>query len=259
MKIAVIGGYGPSLINFRGPMLRAMKAAGHEVCGIAPLDSPDVPEKLAAMGIEFIEAPIKRTGMNPLLDLFTILSLTGILRKLKPDAVLSYTIKPVIYGSAAARLAGVKNIYSMITGLGYAFGHTSGKRGLLFKLVKGMYRSALLVNSGVMFQNPDDRNLFMELDIIPADKNTVITNGSGVDMEYFSNSPVNRGKPVFLCISRLLREKGVREFAEAAIILKKNILTQNSVWSAPTTTAPILLMTKSLRNGRQRVFNASVR
>ncbi|WP_419781740.1 glycosyltransferase family 4 protein [Maridesulfovibrio sp.] len=221
MKIAVIGGYGPSLINFRGPMLRAMKEAGHEVYGIAPLDSADVPEKLAGMGIKYIEAPIERTGMNPLKDLASLWVLLKILKEIKPDAVLSYTIKPVIYGSIAAKLAGVKNIYSMITGLGYAFGRTSGKRGLLFKLVKSMYRAGLACNKSVMFQNPDDCELFKSIGIIPAVKDTVITNGSGVDLEHYASSPVPQEAPVFLCISRLLKEKGVREFAEAGIRLKK--------------------------------------
>lgn len=221
MKIAVIGGYGPSLINFRGPMLRAMKQAGHDVYGIAPLDSPDVPDKLKEMGIQYIEAPIKRTGMNPFRDLITIFFLSRILWKIKPDTVLSYTIKPVIYGSIAAKLAGVRNIYSMITGLGYAFGRTSGKRGLLFKLVKAMYRAGLYFNKGIMFQNPDDRELFADLSLFSSDKKTVVTNGSGVDMEYFSFTPVKKGTPVFLCVSRLLKEKGVRDFAEASIHLKK--------------------------------------
>ncbi|MDC7217937.1 MAG: glycosyltransferase family 4 protein [Spirochaetales bacterium] len=221
MKIAVIGGYGPSLINFRGPMLKAMKSSGHEIYGIAPLDSPDVPEKLAAMGIKYIEAPIQRKGMNPIKDLASLFALVKIIKEIQPDAVLSYTIKPVIYGSIAAKLAGVKNIFSMITGLGYAFGQTSGKRGLLFKLVKNMYRAGLACNKTVMFQNPDDRNLFKELDIIPQRKATVITNGSGVDLAHYGSSPVPAGNPVFLCISRLLKEKGVREFGEASLRLKQ--------------------------------------
>ena len=221
MKVAVIGGYGPSLINFRGSMLRAMKSAGHEVYGIAPKDSQDVPEKLAAMGVEYIPASIKRTGMNPLRDAFTVYSLFRILRTVKPDVVLSYTIKPVIYGSLAAKLAGVPSIFSMITGLGYAFGKTEGKRALLFKLVKNMYRCGLAMNNGVMFQNPDDRNLFIELGIIGKNKPTFITNGSGVDLDHFCTLPVKHDHPVFLCISRLLKEKGVREFAHASIHLKK--------------------------------------
>ena len=175
MKVAIIGGYGPSLINFRGSMLCAMKDAGHEVYGIAPTDSPDVATRLEAMGINFVPAPIRRTGMNPVRDLATVYSLFKILRKIKPDAVLSYTIKPVIYGSLAAKMAGVPSIFSMITGLGYAFGETRGKRAILFKLVKAMYRCGLATNNGVMFQNPDDRNLFIELGIIRHDKKTVIT------------------------------------------------------------------------------------
>ncbi|NDV22181.1 glycosyltransferase family 4 protein [Desulfovibrio sp. JC022] len=221
MKIAVIGGYGPSLINFRGPMLKAIKDAGHEVYGIAPPDSPDVPKKLAAMGIKFVEAPIQRTGMNPIKDLVALFALVKILKKVKPDTVLSYTIKPVIYGSIAARIAGIKNIYSMITGLGYAFGQTSGKQKLLFKLVKNMYRAGLACNNAVIFQNPDDRDLFKELAVIPAEKKTIVINGSGVDLTHYLNSPVPEGHPVFLCISRLLKEKGVREFAEASVRLKK--------------------------------------
>ncbi len=221
MKVAVIGGYGPSLINFRGSMLCAMKDAGHEVYGIAPEDSPDVPARLAAMGINYVPAPIRRTGMNPVRDLATVYSLFKILRKIKPDAVLSYTIKPVIYGSLAAKMAGVPSIFSMITGLGYAFGETSGKRAILFQLVKAMYRCGLATNNGVMFQNPDDRNLFVELGIIGRNKRTVITNGSGVDLGHFCTMPIKRDAPVFLCISRLLKEKGVREFAQASIVLKK--------------------------------------
>ncbi|WP_319763649.1 glycosyltransferase family 4 protein [Maridesulfovibrio sp.] len=221
MKIAVIGGYSPSLINFRGPLLKALVSEGHEVYGIAPLDSQDVPQKLADMGIKFIEAPIQRTGMNPLKDLAALFALVKILKRIKPDTVLSYTIKPVIYGSIAAKLAGVKNIYSMITGLGYAFGQTSGKRGLLFKLVKTMYRVGLSCNNSVMFQNPDDRELFKNIGIIPQNKLTVVTNGSGVDLDHYTSSPVPEGGPVFLCISRLLKEKGVREFAAASVNLKK--------------------------------------
>ncbi|WP_415715137.1 glycosyltransferase family 4 protein [Maridesulfovibrio sp.] len=221
MKIAIIGGYGPSLINFRGPMLRAMEDAGHDIYGIAPLDSSDVPQKLAHWGIKFIEAPIQRKGMNPAKDLAALFALIKILKQIQPDAVLSYTIKPVIYGSIAAKLTGVKDIYSMITGLGYAFGQTTGKRGMLFKLVKNMYQAGLTCNKTVLFQNPDDCNLFKELGIIPKNKSTVITNGSGVDLSHYASSPVPQTNPVFLCISRLLKEKGVREFAEASMQLKR--------------------------------------
>ncbi|WP_420249643.1 MULTISPECIES: glycosyltransferase family 4 protein [unclassified Maridesulfovibrio] len=202
-------------------MLKAMKAAGHDIYGIAPLDSPEVPDKLEAMGIRFIEVPIQRKGMNPIKDLTALLSLIKVLKKIKPDAILSYTIKPVIYGSVAAKLAGINNIYSMITGLGYAFGQTSGKRGLLLKLVKNMYRTGLACNDAIMFQNPDDCDLFKKMGIIPNNKETVITNGSGVDLKHYASSPVPQGNPVFLCISRLLKEKGVREFAEASLRLKQ--------------------------------------
>ncbi len=222
MKILIIGGYGPSLINFRGPLLRALVAAGHEVYAAAPQDGIDIASPLEDIGVQYIPVPINRTGMNPLHDGRTLIKLWKTAKQVNPDRVLCYTIKPVIYGSMAARMAGVKNVYSMITGLGYAFGKTSGRRGLLFKLVKQLYRISLALNTAVMFQNPDDMNLFKELGIISKGQKTVITNGSGIDLEHFGLKPPKTEKPAtFLCLSRLLREKGVREFAEASMQLKK--------------------------------------
>lgn len=222
MKILIIGGYGPSLINFRGPLLQALVADGHEVFAAAPQDGIDVASALENWGVKYVPVPINRTGMNPLHDGRSLIKLWKTAKKINPDRVLCYTIKPVIYGSMATRLAGVENVYSMITGLGYAFGKTSGKRGMLFKLVKLLYRTSLALNTAVMFQNPDDMNLFKELGIISKNKNTVITNGSGIDLEHFALKPPKKENPItFLCLSRLLREKGVREFAEASMLLKK--------------------------------------
>lgn len=221
MKILIIGGYGPSLINFRGPLLKEMVADGHEIFAAAPPDDEDVAPALDALGVTYLPVYINRTGMNPLNDGRTLLELWKIVRRVKPDKVLCYTIKPVIYGSIASRLAGAKEIYSMITGLGYAFGQTSGKRGLLFRLVKLLYWTALKLNRTVMFQNPDDRALFLELGIVARAEKTIITNGSGVNLDHYEMKPPVVKGPVFLCLSRLLREKGVREFAQAAVMLKK--------------------------------------
>ncbi|MGL1863265.1 MAG: glycosyltransferase family 4 protein [Pseudodesulfovibrio sp.] len=223
MKVVVIGGYAPSLINFRGPLLKRLVALGHEVHALAPAHVPDVSPQLEAMGVEFSMVPLNRRGMNPLADLGTLLHLKQVLHRINPDVVLSYTFKPVVYGSLAARMAWVghpKRVYSMITGLGYAFTEDKGiKRRILFNIAKGMYRAGLRSCNGIIFQNPDDEAFFRKLDVVPDHAKTTVVGGSGIDLEHFSVAPLPE-KPVFLCLSRLVRSKGVALFAEAAKRLK---------------------------------------
>jgi len=218
MKIVVIGGYAKSLINFRGPLLAALVKAGHEVVACAAEDDQDVAFALGRLGVHYCPVPIERTGMNPFRDLISMARMTGMLRSLKPDIVFSYTIKPVIFGSLAARCAGVGSINSMVTGLGYAF-MGNGLKGLIVnRLVTGLYRAALRYNRNVFFQNPDDRSLFVDAGIV-AECKTCLVNGSGVDIEHYSSAPPGTA-PVFLMIARLLRDKGVLEYVEAARLLK---------------------------------------
>ena len=220
MRIAVIGGYAPSLINFRGPLLREMAALGHDVHAMAPPHLPDVGPQLAAWGVNHHSYPLARRGLNPLADAATFFHLRNIVKRLRPDMVLSYTFKPVVYGSLAAHLAGTPAVYSLITGLGYAFTEASGlKRRVLFNLAKGMYRAGLRHTRGVIFQNPDDRSWFHRLGVVPDTARTIVVGGSGVDLDHFRQSPVP-DRPSFLCLSRLLRSKGVDVFAEAAMRVK---------------------------------------
>merc|ERR1711879_561325 len=109
----------------------------------------------------------------------------------------------------------------MITGLGYAFTEDTGlKRRILFNIAKGMYRSGLRSCEGVIFQNPDDEAFFRKLDVLPGHATSTVVNGSGIDLEHYSVTPLPE-KPVFLCLSRLVRSKGVALFAEAAARLKE--------------------------------------
>jgi len=131
-RILVLGGLANSLVNFRGALLAEMVRRGHEVIGCAAEDCPEVAEQLAAMGVRYVPLHFKRAGLNPFSDLLLLFRLVKLLRRLRPDIVLAYTIKPVIYGSLACRLLGVQRCYSMITGLGYAF---MGGVGLRQRLV----------------------------------------------------------------------------------------------------------------------------
>lgn len=224
MKIVVIGGYAPSLINFRGPLLRRLVGLGHEVHALAPHHTPDVAPQLEEMGVEYHMIPLQRRGLNPFADLGALLHMKQIMHRLDPGLVFSYTFKPAVYGSMAARMAWVdhkKRVYALITGLGYAFTENKGlKRRIMFNIAKGMYKAGLQYCNGVIFQNPDDEAFFRQLGVIPDHKATLVVNGSGIDLEQFAVAPLPES-PSFLCLSRLLGAKGVREYARAAIQLKE--------------------------------------
>ncbi len=246
MRIAVVAGFAPSLVNFRGPLLRALRARGHEVVALAPSDSiiggaphgmgGDVRGALADMGIELLGFPMRRGGVDPMADAGTLLALRAHFRRIKPELVLPYTIKPVIYGSLAARWsgrgAGDIPVASLVTGLGYAFGEADpgvrlplGRR-VLRDVVTRLYRKALANNRVVFFQNPDDRELFRNMGILSEGQRVCVVNGSGVDLKHFSPAPPVlahefTGAPVFLCVARLLWAKGVGVYVEACRLLKQ--------------------------------------
>jgi hypothetical protein len=218
MTFLLIASFPDSLIKFRGPLLQALLAKGLDVHVAAPdfSGAEDIRSELIALGITLHEIGLRRTGTNPVADLRTVAELRRLMRRIRPDYVLGYTIKPVIYGSLAAWLAGVPKRFSLVTGLGYAFtGEVSGKRGLLRKLIQRLYRFGLSKSHKVFFQNPDDQALFRQLDLLPADIPSCVVNGSGVDVADYSVTPL-RDKPSFLLIARLLGDKGVREYAMAA-------------------------------------------
>jgi glycosyltransferase involved in cell wall biosynthesis len=220
MKIAVIAGLAESLINFRGPLLTTLAKSGHEVIAIAPGENPEIACKLRDIGVSYCAVELERTGMNPVRDLRALFRMTSRLRSISPDIVLGYTIKPVIFGSLAARLAGVPHIFSIITGLGYAFMEQSLKQSMVNRIVSCLYRIGLAFNEKVFFQNPDDMSLFCRQRLIGNGDKAELVNGSGVDLDYFEQVPSQTARPVFLLIARLLKNKGIDEYAEAARILK---------------------------------------
>lgn len=133
---------------------------------------------------------------------------------------MSYTIKPVIYGSLAARLAGIKNIYSLVTGLGYAFTERNSKARLINKIVRTLLKIALKYNKTVFFQNPDDKDLFTDKHLLTSPEQACIVNGSGVDLNYYSRQQLP-AQTSFLLISRLIKSKGIIEYVNAAKIVKE--------------------------------------
>lgn len=229
MKFLMISSFLPSVLNFRGKLLEAIASHGYDIHIMAPefVSFPEEQRKLQALGYHLHEIPMQRTGTNPFADLKLLKNLYQQIRRIQPDYVLSYTIKPVIYGTLASKLAQVPHRYALITGLGYAFQNveTQTKRSIFQKLVHGLYQQALSRSHKAFFQNPDDLKLFQDLKLLAVQTPTVVVNGSGVNVADFNVLPLpltadQKIKISFLLIARLLGDKGVREYAEAAKIIK---------------------------------------
>ncbi len=219
-RFLLIASYADSLINFRGPLLVALKEKGLDVHVAAPGLPKGNPMRLRleAMGLKVHDLKLSRVGMNPLLDLVALLNIWQLMHRVRPQFFLSYTVKPVIYGLLAARMARVPRRYALITGLGYAFqGQEEGnnKRKFIRSLVQGLYRLALRGADKVFFQNPDDQTLFKDLGLLSPTTPSVTVNGSGVDVSQFQVEPFPQHVE-FLLIARLLGDKGVREYVQAA-------------------------------------------
>lgn len=219
-----MAGYSDSLINFRGPLLAALVDSGREVHVAAPglIDNKPVMKTLESWKIACHNIYFHRTAVNPFTDLYGVLQLYWMIKKIKPELIFTYTIKSVIYGSLCSRIANVPARYSLITGLGYAFtGEVKGHRRLVSFFAKLLYRMALRHNRRVFFQNVDDDFLFRQLKLLPAHVPSTVVNGSGVDVSWFRQMPLPKKLVSFLLIARLLGDKGVREYAKAAFIMKE--------------------------------------
>ncbi|MDM1335774.1 glycosyltransferase family 4 protein [Acinetobacter pseudolwoffii] len=230
MKFMIVTSHLPSIINFRGKLLEAINSKGCEIHIIAPNDKSFLSEELSLkkMGYFIHKVHMERTGKNFISDFFTLMNIISVLIKEKPNYLLAYTIKPVIYGILAATLTKVPKRFALITGLGYAFKNVdkNSKRTIFQKIVHGFYKKALSHTHKVFFQNPDDLNLFNDLEILKKHTPTVVVNGSGVNLKHFDiislpSNVKNETKISFLLIARLLIDKGVREYVQAAEIIKQ--------------------------------------
>ncbi|MES2203894.1 MAG: glycosyltransferase family 4 protein [Pseudomonadota bacterium] len=215
--ILIIGGPGLSLINFRFYLLEAFVKEGYEVHAIGS-DEKGVREKLNSIAVTFHPVDLNRQSISIINSLVYALTLYRLIKEIRPNVCILYTIKPVIYGSLAAFFAGVKDKHALITGLGYAFIATGLKATLIKTIVCLLYKLALSFCQCVIFQNKDDRDYFCQLKLVNRAKTSVV-NGSGVDLSYFTPAPYPV-KITFLMIARFLPEKGIFEYVEACRRLK---------------------------------------
>lgn len=209
-----------NVVNFRSGLIKALRSCGYEVSVVAPKD--DHSTKVTDLGCRYIAIEMDNSGMSPFRDLQLAWSYWRIIRQERPSVFIGFTIKPNIFGSASAHLNGVP-VINNISGLGTAF----VRGGFLRKIVQSLYRFALFRSRWVFFQNDDDRVLFVDEGIV-REEQTLLLPGSGVNLDHFSPSvdeaPRLNGV-VFILVARLLWDKGVGEFVEAARLVREKVPT----------------------------------
>lgn len=218
-RIAIISSQAFSLVNFRGPLIRELTTQGIGVVALAPDYTPELRSQVQALGAEAVDYSLDRTGTNPIRDAVDTLRLARILRRIRPPVTLSYFAKPVVFGTIAAWLACVPLRIAMIEGLGYAFMRDETARSIaremLRSIVSGLYRFALGRAARVILLNKDDIRDLCDAGVLKASK-AILIPGIGVDLDAFRPAPVVAEPLTFMLVARLLREKGVYDFVEAA-------------------------------------------
>jgi len=218
-SVAIITSIAFSMANFRGPLIRRMVDRGMTVYALAPDYDDETRAAVRVLGADPVDISLERTGLRPARDVADMVRLAATLRRLRPDLVFGYFIKPVIYGALAARLAGVRRRYALVAGLGYVFtpdgSRDTTQRRVLRSVASALYRVAFRLCDRVFLQNGDDMEKLCGRGLLPRDK-AVLINGSGVDLARFQPGPPVVAPVTFILVARLLREKGIIEYVEAA-------------------------------------------
>ena len=222
--ILFVASYGPSLINFRLHLIKKLLSEGYKVSVASPKNSfsESLQKELKDLGVKINIFSLSRVGLNFFEDCGTIFEINKIIKKSKPNVIISYTAKPVIYTGLILKFYRKIKFYPLITGLGFAFTKIDSYKKYLFRYIFAkLYQLSLKSAARIIFQNKDDQFLFSKLKIIKKQNISSVVNGSGVDLKSYPLTDLP-SKPVFLMISRLLVDKGVREYVEAAKIVRSS-------------------------------------
>ena len=224
-RFVIVNGIGDTVVRFRGPLVRTLVARGHEVVVSTPRpverDPATVEAEIRALGASCVFSPLERTSINPLRERAAAAHYRELFGRLAPHGVFASNPKPVFHAIPAARATGVGRRVAMITGLGHAFISDSAKARVLRFVATRLYRRAMRDATAVFFQNDDDLAEFRGRGLLDGCSDVRRCAGSGVDLDEFPERPQPDGPPVFLMVSRLLSDKGVREFVEAARIVRR--------------------------------------
>jgi len=216
LKIVISINTAWNIFNFRSGLVKALIDHGYEVIAITPQD--EYVERLHELGCKHVALPMDSNGTNPARDLQLLVRYYLLLRSIRPAAFLGFTIKPNTYGSIAAKALGIP-VINNIAGLGAAF----IRDDYLTKIVRGLYKFALKGSHRVFFQNAEDQDLFLSSGLAKKAVSGLLP-GSGINVAKYPVKPVTKlnARPFrFLLIGRILRDKGVQEFAEAAALLRQ--------------------------------------
>lgn len=253
IKIALVANTGWYLYNFRISLARFLRSRGVEVILVCPHDA--YVEKLQIEGFRWVNLKLHRRSLNPILELLTVARLAVIYRREKPTAVHHFTSKCVLYGTIAAKLSGTRAVVNAVTGLGYVFVGSGWQARTLRPLIKIAFRQILSARRvrSVVFQNPDDLKIFVDSKLIISER-SVLIRGSGVDLKRFApRSPWSEESlPVVLFAARLIGEKGVHQYVEAARLLKqRGVCARFQIAGAPDPGNPSSILERTCSEWRK--------
>ncbi len=238
--------FNPGAMNFRHVMLNDLADKGLNIAVALPSDDIVIWQSQCPK-IQFIPfEAFSGTSIGLLNNVKTFSSINNLLKKAKPNAVFFGNVKPNIYGGIVAHRLGIKNIYGLISGLGYAFIDEPGlKRALVKKICMLLYKISFKHFTHVFFQNSDDRDFFICHKMIKAEHSSVV-NGTGVDLQVFQEKPVPKQLTFFMA-ARLIKEKGVFHYAEAAKVLKQKYPNVHFVLAGNIDTNPSAITEEQLQ------------
>ena len=245
-KIVVLSSHTPSLFWFRMEMMSEFRKRGYQVIALADGDEKLWRERFRDRGIQYRSISVKRNGMNPFYDIGTFFSIFLWLRRIRPEKIFVYQAKTIIYGCIAARCLGIREIYPMISGIGSLFLSDSTKINFVRKLMMMGYKVSLNNAKTIFFQNNDDYSLFFEKKLINRSQSFRMIPGSGVNLRRFSVRRLPQ-KVVFICISRLIRDKGIFEYLEACKKIKVEYPDIRCLLVGPFDSNPFSLQMPQLR------------
>ncbi|WP_342332501.1 glycosyltransferase family 4 protein [Pedobacter sp. FW305-3-2-15-E-R2A2] len=222
-KILLVCDSSDSLLDFRGKLIEALLLKNEVIVFSPKIVRQDIRERLLGMGVQLRENDLKPSHVSVLSDLHYLRALYRVIKEIQPDVFFPYAFKPVIYGTLVAKFCRVKRITPMLTGLGYNFSDVNRRKGLVSMITRMLLKYSLRPDPGlrIIFQNKDDRKKLITRGIIGPKHQSYVVNGSGVDLSHYHYTPPRTTPLSFLMISRLINAKGIREFFEAAKLMRQ--------------------------------------